>query len=81
MQKSHKYTQKYCSWLVCFPSGRAEQEAGPGLSLLPHETTHPEKFGPKRSKARGSFDVKARLAIVTQDEFQALEKSPSPSQG
>ena len=79
VQNSHKYTQKDCSRLVCFASGRAAQETGPGLSLLPHDTPCPQKFGPKRSKARGSFDVKARLAIATRDELQALEKTLPPA--
>lgn len=63
--------------LLCVRRSRA---GGPGPSLLPHDTLCPEKFHPEKSKAKGSFDVKARLAIATQDEFQALEKSPAPSQ-
>lgn len=82
VQNSHKSTQKDCSRLVCFASGRVEQETGPGLSLLPHDMPRPEKFGPKEAKPGecGSADVKARLAIATRDEFQALERNPSSSQ-
>lgn len=70
VKKSHKYTQKDCYQVVCLASGGAEQETGPGLSLLPRDTPCPEKFDPEKSKARGSFDVKARLAIAARDEFQ-----------
>lgn len=51
VQNSRKSPHKDCSWLVCFASGGVEQETGPGLPLLPHDMLHPEKFGPKGSKA------------------------------
>lgn len=43
-----------------------QQEAGPALSPFPHDLLHPKKISSKGRRARGSLDVKAELALITQ---------------
>jgi len=80
VQKHHKSTQKDCSWLICFASGGEEQETSPELSLLPHDTSRPEKSGPKGSKARGAWQCRreGKAGYSDTGSVSGFGKKPCP---
>lgn len=77
-----KYIPKDCSGLVWLPSGEAEQEVGPGLSPLPHNSLHPEKIQLRENESQRQFGCEGRAGSGHTDlgcrESEALEQ-PLPS--